>query len=68
MRSYQDSIEASKEILLWFLFLPTELKLNEVEMEQIDNWEFQAAETYSFQRMAENSDQLDERVRSLGER
>lgn len=37
-------------------------------MEQIDNWEFQAAETYAYKQQADTSDQLDERVKALGER
>lgn len=37
-------------------------------MEQIDNWEFQAAEQYSYQTQTDTSDQLEERVKTLGER
>lgn len=37
-------------------------------MEQINNWEFQAAESYTYQAEAETSDKLEERVKTLGER
>lgn len=37
-------------------------------MEQIDNWEFQAAETYSYRIQADAGDTLEERVKALGER
>ncbi|KXJ08256.1 Transient receptor potential cation channel subfamily M member 3, partial [Exaiptasia diaphana] len=44
------------------------LTLTGMEMEQIDNWEFQAAETFSYQTQADTSDKLEERVKALGER
>lgn len=37
-------------------------------MEQIDNWEFQAAETYSYRIQSDAGDTLEERVKTLGER
>jgi hypothetical protein len=57
---------AISQIYIYFSLI--EIKLNEMEMEQIDNWEFQAAETYAFQKLATTSDQLDERVKALGDR
>nr|6CO7_A Chain A, Predicted protein [Nematostella vectensis]6CO7_B Chain B, Predicted protein [Nematostella vectensis]6CO7_C Chain C, Predicted protein [Nematostella vectensis]6CO7_D Chain D, Predicted protein [Nematostella vectensis] len=42
--------------------------LSPAEMEQMDNWEFQAAEMYIHQQQQKNSGTLEERVRALGDR
>lgn len=51
-----------------FHYLFIELTLTDAEIEQIDNWEFQAAETYSYQSQADTQNKIEERVKTFGER
>ena len=48
--------------------LPSELKLRDYELEQLENWEFQGAEYYIHTRRAEEKNTLEQRVCSLGDR